>query len=263
MARLNIVPSRSPDVALTRYDEASFPEFHPLFESAEITRLPQFLLLDRNDAQTAVVLENRSEKAITALKYRWVMVDNIGEQRSRTTTSDSYGASVFQAVMATGERQIISGRGTVSKSLIDQVLDGDGVLGAHSSVSNFAEAVEITFTIDLILFADGEISGPDRDKYALELLSRKRAAEFVAEQVRLANAENRDAMPVLRALSEIPSLGRLGSHQGDPLVHNTKHFAEYLLHFDGRFGDAAMVQTAGLRYLENHPTLPKLYRRPQ
>jgi hypothetical protein len=43
------------------------------------------------------------------------------------------------------------------------------------------------------------------------------AAEFVAKQIRLAQAEDRDITPVLSALVEIPCLGRLGHAQSDPL----------------------------------------------
>jgi hypothetical protein len=73
----------------------------------------------------------------------------------------------------------------------------------------------LRFEIDMLLFADGELAGPDTDKFAAELRGRKPAAEFVAKQIRLAEAEGRDVTPVLSALAEIPSLGRLGHVQGD------------------------------------------------
>jgi hypothetical protein len=69
MVRLNLVPSPHPEVVVSRYDEALFPEFRPLFEGTEAPRfLPPGFRHDPSQASTVVVLENRSEKAITRLK---------------------------------------------------------------------------------------------------------------------------------------------------------------------------------------------------
>jgi hypothetical protein len=62
----------------------------------------------------------------------------------------------------------------------------------------------VSFAIDLIAFGDGEIAGPDLENYVTKLESRKLATEFLAKQVRMAEAENRDVIPVLTALSEMP-----------------------------------------------------------
>src|SRR5580698_5234624 len=68
MVRLNLVPSPHPEVVVSRYDEALFPEFRPLFEGTEAPRfLPPGFRHDPSQASTVVVLENRSEKAITRL----------------------------------------------------------------------------------------------------------------------------------------------------------------------------------------------------
>jgi hypothetical protein len=72
MMRLNLVPSPHPEVVVSRYDEALFLEFRPLFERTEAPRfMPPGFRHDPSQASTVVVLENRSEKAITALRYRW------------------------------------------------------------------------------------------------------------------------------------------------------------------------------------------------
>jgi hypothetical protein len=126
---------------------------------------------------------------------------------------------------------------------------------------DLADAVERTFAIDLIVFADGEISGPDPDHYALELLSRKRVAEFVAEQVRQPVSENRDVTPVMNALCLIPSWQSMDQLRLDePILRNTKHFVGIYLAFTGRPGDVATMREAALKHLENQPTLSKFYR---
>ena len=119
-------------------------------------------------------------------------------------------------------------------------------------------ASERTFSIDLIVFADGEVCGPDPDHYGFELLSRKHVAEFVARQVRLAVAEDRDVTPVLNALCMIPSWPSMDQLRLDePVLRNTKHFAGIYLAFTRRPGDVATMREVALKRLENQPTLPK------
>jgi hypothetical protein len=123
--------------------------------------------------------------------------------------------------------------------------------------------VEVTLEFDLIVFDDGEIAGPDPDRFAALLQCRKRAAEYVARQVRLAEAEGRDATPVISALAEIPHIGRPGHGQYDPLVHLTVEFArEYLRRIQHLTGGRDMREVE-LRRLENRPELPRFYRRPK
>jgi hypothetical protein len=111
-----------------------------------------------------------------------------------------------------------------------------------------------------LLFADGEINGPDPDKYAQELRCRKPAADFVIKQIRMAKAEGRDANPILSALAEAPSLGRVGSAQGDPYVHWTKLFAGQCLRLMKRSIGTDPLESY-LRYLENYTAPPTFFRR--
>ena len=77
----------------------------------------------------------------------------------------------------------------------------------------------------MILFEDGELAGSDTGKFAAELQCRKPAAEFVAEQIRLADAEGRNAKPVLSALAQVPHL------RDDFLAKCTRRYsAEFLRH---------------------------------
>lgn len=119
----------------------------------------------------------------------------------------------------------------------------------------------MTFEIHLVVFIDGEIAGPDPDDFAIELQGRKRAADFVARQIRKAQAEGRDVTPVLTALVEAPVLGRLGRPEGDPLFHSVRHYArDYLHHMHRKIGGVNLAE-ARLRHLENRPELPQFYPR--
>jgi len=213
-----------------------------------------------------VVLENRSVKAITGLAYRWVTVDQSGRSQPRTVFSDSYMVDVYQAVAEPGSRLLITPSGMLHETLIDHVLGGGGFIGVRTGLRSLENFAEITFAIDFILFADGEISGSDPDRRTIELQCRKPAAEFVAKQIRRAMEENRDAEPVLSALAEIPCLGslhHLGRGQNDPRVLWIKHYAQDYLRKVKRDDGPIKWAEAGLRHLENRPALPKFYRRQQ
>ncbi len=260
MIHLNVVPSPSPDILLDRYNDAVFPEFSKVFDDPATSRLPPYLLMDPDEASVAVVLENRSEKAITALKYRWEFIDESGKRRTSASTSDSYTMEEFRAVVEPHARQIISANGRLDKALIDEVAaGGGGGVFAGSSGIRLPIVDDYEFAIDLIVFEDGEVAGPDPDGYASELLARKPAAEFVAKQIRLADAEERDVTPVLVALSQIPSLGRIGHAQGDPFVHCTRYYAEQYLR-SGQLGKRDRRETV-LKWIERIPPIPKFYRR--
>jgi hypothetical protein len=120
--------------------------------------------------------------------------------------------------------------------------------------------VLLRLEIDMLLFADGEIAGPDSSKFAAELITRKPVAEFVARQIRLAEAEHRDIAPVLSALAEVPCFGRPGHAQADPLVHWTRRYAREYLRAAGRKIGNVDMREAKLRHLESRPALPKFYR---
>jgi hypothetical protein len=250
--QFSVKPSPSPEVLLTRYDETLFPKFRQVFAAqSPIGRFGP----KSEESEIALVLENRSDRAITALRYRWVFVAADGKVRPTTCSSDSY-STLYRPVLDAGDRKLITPSATVTESLLDHIASGGGVIGGGSSRSH-ADFVELTFSIDLIVFADGEIAGPDPDRFAGELNCRKPAAEFIAQQIRLADAESRDVTPVLAALAEAPCL------HGDFLAEWTRRYAsDFLRRSKLKIGDADMRESA-LRYLENRPTLPKFYRRQQ
>ena len=261
--RLHVIPSPCPDVVITPFDDARHPAFKKIFEPQPEDSPLRHFVRDPAEIPLTLVLENRSEKAVTGLSYRWRKLDGAGKIHNHTASSDSYFVDVFRAVAEPGSRHLIGPSGSLDEAMLEQVLVGRSCIqvrtgGSHKSQS---EIVEVTFEIDLVVFADGEIAGPDPDRFAALLQCRKRAAEFVARQVRLAKAEGREPMPVISALAEIPHIGRPGHGPYDPLVHMTVEFArEYLRRMQHKIGDLVM-QEVELRRLENRPELPKFYRR--
>jgi hypothetical protein len=263
VVRANIHASPSPDVVVTQYDEVAFPRFRPLFKNLPESSPLRHIALDPKEAPFALVLENRSQKAITALRYRFVMTEHSGKQRTITLSGDSYKVDVYRPIVEPQSRQVITPSGSVNEALMDHVLVGGGLVKMSFSGQSLDAVVEMTFEVDFVLFEDGECAGPDPDRYALELQFRKPAAEFVAGQIRVAMSENRDVTPVLQALAEVPCFGGLGHAQGDPLVHWTKHCAREYLRAMSRKPGTFDMREAKLRHLENRPDLPKFYRRAQ
>jgi alpha/beta hydrolase fold len=176
----------------------------------------------------------------------------------------AYPVISFRPVAEPGSRFLITPSGSINQAMLNHIRSGGGMMGSTSiSKHSLADVVELNFELHLILFADGEIAGPDPDHFAAELQGRKRAAEFVVKQVRLARAEGRDVTAVLTALAEAPSLGGLGSAQGDPLFHSVRNFARYYLRrMHRKIGDVDLGEAA-LRHLENRPAPPNFYRRPK
>jgi hypothetical protein len=246
---------------VSRYDAALFPTFRVVFESPAIDGPLRFLALSPEEAGRAVVMENHAGKDVTALVDCWTMTSEDGKTRTRTTSSDSYMVDVYHPVLRAGDRKLIMLSTSLDESLIEHVLRGGGCMGVGTRRKPLIGVTSLRLDIDMLLFADGEITGRDSGKFARELRFRKPAAEFVAKQVRRAKDEGRDVEPVLSALAEIPCLGRLGHAQGDPLVHWTRHHARDYLRSMNRETTGIDWAEARLRYLENRPTLPKFYRR--
>ena len=263
--RFTILASPIDDVVLIPYEEGAFPKFSQLFEIPSPSSRLRFLALDPDDAATALVLENSSARAITALSYRWVMTDASGKERTHAVTSDSYMVDVYRPVVAPGARQLITRSGSVDEVMMDHLLaGGGGIVAGSASRRSDREAVELTFALDFILFEDGEIAGPDPNHYGTTLQCRKRGAEFIAKQIRLAEAESRDVTPVLSALVDIPHLGSLHHEQGDRLVQWTRYYArDYLSHVRDHPTPGINWPQAMLRHLENRPDIPRFYRRGQ
>jgi hypothetical protein len=259
--QLNIVQSPCPAVVLNRYEKGVFPSFDQLFEIPSASSPLFHLARNPQEASVAVVLENRSEKPITGWRFRWEMLDVTGKRRTNTLSNDSYAVDMDRAIAEPGSRHLISTSGSIDETLIEHALSGGGFVTFRSSHSKFPDLVELTFEIQSVLFADGEIAGSDPDRYVLELQSRKPAAEFIARQIRLATAEGRDVSPVLSALVEAPALGSLGRGQGDPLVHWVRHYARDYLRSMHRTIDDVNINEIKLKHLESRPSLPKFYRR--
>lgn len=181
-----ISPSPTHQVVFSRYEPAVFPKFQSIFEQVRSQGAFHLLAQPSEEAVGALVMENRGDKDVTALRHDWVMTNRDGTVKKRTVSYDSYLVEEYHAVLPAKERKLISRLGAVDESLIDHVLAGGGVIaGGVGFRDSIEEVTSLVFTVDVLLFADGEIVGHDNGKFAVELSCRRRAAEFVAKQIRL------------------------------------------------------------------------------
>lgn len=244
-------PSPSPEVVFVPYSPTLYPKFQAIFEATDPDSPLHFLAQPPEEATRAAVLENRADKDITALRYQWSMTLEDGTTRKSTVSSDSYLVDVYRPVLKQGDRQLICLSATIDESLLEHILNGGGCMGSGSHHRSLAGVTSIHLEIETLLFADGELAGPDTSNYMSEIRLRKPAAEYIAKQIRSAAAEGRDVAPVLVALAEIPR------HRDDFLASWIRRYAA-----DSMSRAASEFQReAHLRYLESRPTLPEIYRR--
>lgn len=256
--RFNILPSPSASIALRNYQEQDRAGFRFLSDALPSNSPLRRISDAPTELSTAVIFENRSDKEITALRYCWSMRDSNGKTRTRTIANDSYKVDIYRPVALPHSMQLlsVSGRLDIDQNLYDRLLAGSGVMGAGASAGEpLSDAVEeIAFQIELVVFADGEVAGPDPNHYAAELQGRKRAAEYVAKHVRLAIMDQRDPTPVITALRDMPHL------RTDLPAHLVCEYARTYLQQSSMGGDSVERTEAILKHLENRPTLPTFYR---
>ncbi len=208
--QLNIAASPSADLAIEKYCLERFPEFEDLFAAGdwEVKHPLQHLLRKPSEDQVSLVVHNTSSRDVTILAFRWTFPEPPGRTCASRHASSSYGVNVFRPMIAAGEKILMSPLSEcVQESLLAHVKAGGGTVGASFRSSRDQELPEegvIGFVLDLVGFSDGEIAGPDPDRFAAKVQGRKRAAEYVARQIRQAENENRDPRPVLQALIELP-----------------------------------------------------------
>ncbi len=253
--RLRIISSPSNHVTLTRYIEDEFPLFRQLFEdTTEDSPLRHFAQAPQS-AATALIVHNRSEKDITALRYRWTFVDAGGSNRTHVASMDSYAVDVYRPVLSPGTRLLVTETETIAETTINHVFAGGGMIMSRGRRPSDHRTNGARFLIEFVLFADGETAGPDPDHYGEELQLRQRAAMYVAEQIRSAEKENRDITSALSAIYDAPI------HPDDLQGRLIAEYARRYLRRSMMKMGSINWKEAALKHLENRPTLPTFYRR--
>jgi hypothetical protein len=223
---------------------------HPLISvtAATTENLPQ---LDAGLVQkfhpNAFLLTNESEKAIVALMTHWTFTDAQGFPRDGQINIDSFLNPRSSPVLLPHARMIVGPGAFLLESLAAAPHVGPTLEEMDGRrLREIIGASNIKVTIDLVIFDDGEIAGPNEMRYDVQIQNRKLAAGQLAKQVRNAIANGYDPKTILNNILEtIPS-------PSDAAAIWSHNYARLLL--NGRNLDK------GLQHLENLPEPPKFYK---
>jgi hypothetical protein len=143
------------------------------------------------------VLTNLSNRAIVALVVEWSYTAQDGHEgrgfvKSSATVQPNTRLFVGPKVFLPEALAFAPHIGSPFEAL-------DGRSGHWA-----ATASQITATIDVVVFEDGELVGPDQSQFEVEMQSQKMAADQIASKVRRAQAQGQDPTPMLKQIAEAP-----------------------------------------------------------
>jgi hypothetical protein len=150
------------------------------------------------------VLTNLSNRAIVALAIEWSYTTQDGREGQGFSKSSSLSTNTGPVVQP-HTKLFVGPKVFLPESLAFaphvgspfEALDGRS---AHWA----AAATQITAKIDVIIFEDGELVGPDQSQFEVEIQSQKMSADQIAGKVRYAQSQGEDPTPTLKQIAEAP-----------------------------------------------------------
>ena len=237
--KLTIKASPTSDVRLVAFDENTFPAFKSAF--------PDMRAVGTKPA--ALVLINLSNRKLFAISVVWTYVDERGRQSSHSLKSSSF-FSVPQRAVALGQSKLL----ITPSFMLPESLSGAPYLGgsvnAQQQAERIARSADILAEVDLIIFEDGEIVGPDQLHYVSDIEGFRAAESSLVEQIR--GVSGQDAVTAL--------LAQLASSQ--PLIDDyvgmwKTRIAKRLLRSRNMLAEVDGLE----RTLQHMPPLPTFRRR--
>ncbi len=208
-------------------------ELYPVFKDA----------VSAADSGLAVVITNNSDKKIVVCNIRWVY-SVAGRTKQTALAIDSFLTPKAQPLLAPRQRAVATPFAFTSEALVS----GGQIKGRSPANGGLmTTSPEVLVTLDLVIFDDGEVVGPDEQHYVADLQGRTLAAKYISEQVSAALARGENSASLLSPLAS--SIPLADDHVG---VWK-KQFARELL--------TSPIRERYLQYLQSLPTLPPFYRR--
>lgn len=133
------------------------------------------------------LLVNRTGTPITAVDVRWNYTDDKGQLKQRGITCDAYAFAPLDPIVEAHDLSLITPYGCTRQSLFAHLGTGNFIGGSPLAATAGAPvSADLTATIhlyiDSAIFADGQICGPDKFQYFLQIQDRYLAVKnFVAE----------------------------------------------------------------------------------
>jgi hypothetical protein len=226
MPKLHLKESPSPEVAFAPFSESQFPAFGRVFAHARAGLQP-----------AAFVVSNQSARAVIGIAARWTVIKQDGSKVHFWSSTHTYLSSPPSPLAPAGARLLVAPETFVPESL---VASGGGIIALApepETVSKFTAASEIYAEVDCIIFADGEVVGPDQSQLVGEIQDRKAAVDVVLQQVHAAQASGENLSDALSQLaispiSEHNSVGKRAAQLAREVIR-TQHRDAFLSYLEG------------------------------
>jgi hypothetical protein len=168
------------------------------------------------------VIANDTPQRIRALTLAWAWTDAAGRTTTRFTSDSDYFFSANSEVVSALSQTLVFPSGVLPGMALNASLGAELRLPARSLVEELGRAVKVTVEVDVAVFEDGRVLGPDHSRTVLNLQARDAAARAYVRRLRAAADNGEDANTVLASLAELaPPLALEGVWQ-DQLNASTK-----------------------------------------
>jgi hypothetical protein len=136
--------------------------------------------------RTAMLFENHAPKPIMAIVFRWAYVDRNGVSRVTFSHFDGYLFPPTRVVLNANDEAIVSELGICQSKDYSTLLNAPNRLGSPLGSEDFSAIFgtgPVTVSLDLAVFSDGEITGPDLSHYEQDIATRHRAMLALVDQI--------------------------------------------------------------------------------
>jgi hypothetical protein len=151
--------------------------------------------------QCAFVLTNNSDKSIVAVSANWTVTDAAGVTSVWRFTSDSFLDVMSRPIALAHSKLLVAPKIWVRKDDINAFVASKVFeakrMGLERIGRKLASASAIFVEVDAVIFADGEVAGPNRGRFDREIADRKLAANDVLAAVKQAEVDGRPPAEVL------------------------------------------------------------------
>ena len=145
------------------------------------------------------ILSNNSQQSVVALAAIWRYTDSsTGAQKRMEFLSDSFQTPDTRPVIEAGVRVLLGPNAIIPERLAREH-GASGYLGAiqAETLQPLEKATDLKLDVDLIVFADGEMFGPDMLRTSTDLVARYSAAKKIAAALDSARTSGRSPASAL------------------------------------------------------------------
>lgn len=149
------------------------------------------------------ILVNRTSTPITAVDVRWNYTDGKGELKQSGITCDAYVVAPLDAIVKAKDLSLITPYGCITQDLFPRMATG-ALIGGSPTVPSFGDPISVDsratmhLYIDSVIFEDGQIWGPDKFQYYLQIQDRYSVVKNFVAEVAAARSAGED-LPTLAA----------------------------------------------------------------